>query len=135
MTWHPISTAPRDGTRAIFYSPGHPNANNENAREPHYRVDAFSPRWPRAMYQLPEAPYTHWQPLPPPPAPTCDTAAFLARIQAAAEAGEPVTADDVARLRRLADWADAPPPAGWNGTLDRQETARAVKAARERMQG
>lgn len=58
---------------------------------------------------------------------------FLNRMLLAAEAGEHVTADDVARLRRLADWADTPPPPRWDGTLDKGETRRAVEAARRRM--
>jgi hypothetical protein len=62
-----------------------------------------------------------------------DAEAFLARMAAAAEAGERVTAADVARLKRLADWADAAPAPGWDGTLDRGETARAISAARERL--
>lgn len=68
-----------------------------------------------------------------PPTPTSDTAAFLARMRAAAETGERVTADDVARLRKMADWADAPPAPGWNGTLDRGEAMRAIDAAERRM--
>lgn len=64
-----------------------------------------------------------------------DAAAFLSRILAAAQAGERVTAEDVAELRRLADWADAAPPQGWNGTLDKGEAARAVEAARKRLAG
>jgi hypothetical protein len=59
--------------------------------------------------------------------------AFLAMMLTAAETSTRVTAEDVAHLRRLADWADAAPPAGWNGTLDKGETQRAVNAARERM--
>lgn len=62
-----------------------------------------------------------------------DDDAFLAMMLTAAQTGTRVTAEDVARLRRLADWADAAPPAGWNGTLDKHETARAVDAAKERM--
>lgn len=65
--WQPVTTAPRDGTDCLFYSPGNKHANNKNATDPHMRVDAFSERWPRAWKQLPEAPYTHWMPLPPPP--------------------------------------------------------------------
>lgn len=59
--------------------------------------------------------------------------AFLTWIMSAAEARERVTQADVDRLRRLADWADAPAPPGWDGTLDRMETRRAVDAARKRM--
>lgn len=58
---------------------------------------------------------------------------FLTRMLTAAEAGERVTAEDVARLRRLADWADAAPCPGWNGTLDKHETQRAIEAARARL--
>lgn len=46
---------------------GHGPTNNENARDPHMKVDAFSPRRPSAWHQYPVAPYTHWQPLPEPP--------------------------------------------------------------------
>lgn len=70
--------------------------------------------------------------VPAPPAKTDDDA-FLTRILAAAQASEPVTAEDVARLRQLADWADAAPPPHWDGRMDRHETARAVDAARKRM--
>lgn len=59
--------------------------------------------------------------------------AFLTMMLTAAQSGTRVTAEDVARLRRMADWADAAPCPGWNGTLDRGETQRAVDAARERM--
>ena len=59
--------------------------------------------------------------------------AFLTMMLTAAETGTRVTAEDVARLRRLADWADAAPAPGWNGTLDRGETARAIHAAKERI--
>ncbi len=65
--WRPIETAPRDGTRCLFYAPANAKAGNENAHRPQMRVDLFSARWPRAMHQLPEAPYTHWMPLPEPP--------------------------------------------------------------------
>lgn len=67
MDWQPIETAPRDGTKCLFFSPGYRRAHNENARRPHMKVDAFSGKWPDARYQLPEAPYTHWMPLPEPP--------------------------------------------------------------------
>ena len=58
--------------------------------------------------------------------------AFLAHMLAAAEAGATVTAAEVARLRRLADWADAPLPPCWSGTVDPGEVRRAVDAARLR---
>lgn len=65
--WRGMESAPKDGTECLFYSPGRKTASNENARDPYYRVDFFSQRWPRARHQLPEAPYTRWQPLPTPP--------------------------------------------------------------------
>jgi hypothetical protein len=65
--WEPIESAPRDGTRCLYYSPGNPKANNENARRPYFRVDMFSDKWPRSLHQYPEAPYSHFMPLPPPP--------------------------------------------------------------------
>lgn len=65
--WQPISSAPKDGTRCLFYSPGNPKAWNENARDSHINVDSRSERWPSFHFQFPEAPYTHWQPLPEPP--------------------------------------------------------------------
>ena len=64
--WQDISTAPR-GVACLFYSHGRRSAGNENARDPHMRIDAFSDRWPRGRHQYPEAPYTHWMPLPPAP--------------------------------------------------------------------
>lgn len=64
----------------------------------------------------------------------CDAEAFLLRMVTAAMNGEGVTPEDVAKLRKLADWADAPPPPTWNGTLDKGETARAVAAARKRLE-
>ena len=66
MDWQPIATCPRDGTECLFYSPGKRSAGNENAREPHMHIDFFSDRWPNALHQYPEAPYTHWTALPSP---------------------------------------------------------------------
>lgn len=122
MTWQPISSAPRDGSMFL----GWLDVGGYELAYRHRGEWRYGPKG----YVLH---LTHWQPLPPPPTPTSDTAAFLARMKAAAETGERVTADDVARLRKLADWADAPPPAGWNGTLDRGEAMRAVEAAERRM--
>jgi hypothetical protein len=65
--WQSIETAPRDGTPCLFYSPGKKRASNQNADAPYYRVDSFSPKWPSAHFQYPEAPYTYWLPLPEPP--------------------------------------------------------------------
>lgn len=66
--WQPIETAPRDGMECLFYSPGKKSAGNENARDPHIHVDLISDRWQRSRHQYPEAPYTHWMPLPDAPA-------------------------------------------------------------------
>jgi hypothetical protein len=63
--WLPIASAPKDGTDALFYSPGNPKAGNENARDPYYRVDFIRSGRRRGWREYPEAPYTKWQPLPP----------------------------------------------------------------------
>jgi len=68
----------------------------------------------------------------PPGTPRTD-AAFLSDLLRRVEARERVSLTDVARLRRLADWADAPPCAGWDGTLDVEETRRGVADAKRRM--
>lgn len=67
--WQDIQTAPKDGTQILVWSPGNKRASNENARDPHMRADRRVERY-RWQYarELPEAPYTHWQPLPTPPA-------------------------------------------------------------------
>lgn len=65
------------------------------------------------------------------PTPGTEDEQFFTRILACAQAGDRVTAEDVAHLRKLADWADCAPPPFWDGRLDRNETARAVAAARE----
>jgi hypothetical protein len=44
-----------------------------------------------------------------------------------------VTSEDVARLRKLADWADTLLPREWYGTIDKNEAKRAVEAAKKRM--
>lgn len=124
MTWQPIETAPRDGTVILVWQAG---KGRDTIITDWFAVESNT----GACGWLDEP--THWQPLPPPPTPQCDTAAFLAFMANAIETGERVTADDVARLRRLADWADAPPPAGWNGTLDKHEGRRAIEAAVRRM--
>lgn len=68
LTWLPIETAPRDETKCIYYSPGNKKAGNRSARKPYINIDYFCDEWPRALYQYPEAPYTHWMPAPPAPA-------------------------------------------------------------------
>jgi hypothetical protein len=70
----------------------------------------------------------------PPGTPRTD-AAFLGDLLRRVEARERVSLTDVARLRRLADWADAPPCVGWDGTLDVEETRRGVADARRRVTG
>jgi hypothetical protein len=76
--WQLIGTAPKDGSPSIFFSPGNKNAEPVGARKSHIKVDRFSKDWPAARLQWPEAPYTHWMHLPPPPVaqvepcPVCD---------------------------------------------------------------
>jgi hypothetical protein len=67
------------------------------------------------------------------PEPTNTDAAFLTAILARAQAGGKATHDEIARLKRLADWADAPPAPGWDGTMDVREVEHAVKDAMGRM--
>lgn len=62
--WLPVATAPRDGTRCLFFQGANKRAGHPRARREDWVVDAFCPLWPRAHHQLPEAPYTHWIPLP-----------------------------------------------------------------------
>jgi hypothetical protein len=100
-----------------------PIPDDASAEEAHGRISAALEAAMRILSLLP----SHQ--------PATDTSAFLDRILAAAQAGERVTAEDVARLRQLADWADAAPAPGWDGTLDKGEAARAVEAARKRMAG
>jgi hypothetical protein len=100
-----------------------PIPDDASAEEAHGRISAALEATMRILSLLP----SHQ--------PATDTSAFLDRILAAAQAGERVTAEDVARLRQLADWADAAPAPGWDGTLDKGEAARAVEAARKRMAG
>lgn len=137
MTWQPIETAPTNCAILV----GRYDEDGDWIARVAARMTALEGGGAEWVYarKLGDEPIafilrdvTHWQPLPAPPA-TSDTAAFLARMAAAAEAGERVTADDVARLRRLANWADAPPAPGWNGTLDRGEARRAIEAARKGM--
>lgn len=63
----PIKGAPPRNAPYLFWSPGDPHANNPNAQKPYFKVDEFNDRWPRGHHQFPEAPYTHWMPLPPTP--------------------------------------------------------------------
>ena len=67
--WMPIETAPKDGTLCLFFAPGRSKAKYiERAKRQMIVVDAFSDNWRTGKYQLPENPYTHWRPLPAPPA-------------------------------------------------------------------
>lgn len=67
--WQPIETAPRDGTRALFYQEGNPRAEVPAARQTEMRVDFFNKRASSKNFyrEWPEARYTHWMPLPEPP--------------------------------------------------------------------
>jgi hypothetical protein len=129
MTWQPIETAPHEEDVLLFV----PACVTGPAR-----IEAG---WASGGLRLPNGHSsmwwhgraTHWQPLPAPPEPANDDALFLASMLTRAEAGERVTLDEVSRLRRLADWADAPPCPGWDGTLDAGETRRAVDDAKGRM--
>ena len=68
--WQPIETAPKDETRVLLYAPAAPKAVNQNAQVPQMRVDRRMERYGgRYANMLPEAPYTHWMPLPAPPEP------------------------------------------------------------------
>ncbi len=67
--WRTIESAPKDGTLCLFFAPGRSKAKYiERAKRQMTIVDAFSPQWVNGKYQLPENPYTHWRPLPAPPA-------------------------------------------------------------------
>ena len=67
--WQPIETAPKDGTRALFYTPGNPYAVIARARlKDSIVTDRWSKNYKGFAHQLPESPYTHWMPLPAPPA-------------------------------------------------------------------
>ena len=64
--WQPIETAPKDGTRMIFFAPGNKSRGEDYIdRQIVMKVD----RWnENAWWQMrPRNPYTHWMPLPLPP--------------------------------------------------------------------
>jgi len=65
--WQPIETAPKDGTWCLFFQPENKKAMMPKAKRQRCSVDAFDKEWPKARYQMPETPYTHWMPLPEPP--------------------------------------------------------------------
>lgn len=60
-------------------------------------------------------------------------AEFLDWIETCANTGAPVGAPDLARLKRLAEYAETPLPEGWTGQMDRDAALRAVARARERV--
>ncbi len=65
--WRPRSEAEK-GKSYLFYSPGNRNASVVRAKTAHCRVDYLVPLESGAGWQeLPEAPYTHFVPLPAPP--------------------------------------------------------------------
>jgi len=60
--WQPIATAPRDGTRVMFFAPAADGA------PPKYRVDRWGAKYDAFEQMRPDQPYTYWRPLPAPPA-------------------------------------------------------------------
>lgn len=68
VEWQDIAIAPRDGTKFLAFQPGKSGACVVRARTDAMRVDFY--RQPQAdvcWQELPEARYSHWMPLPPPP--------------------------------------------------------------------
>jgi hypothetical protein len=128
--WQSISTAPRDGTVIDLWFAGEWNRRMSDAwwSEPikAWVVDG------RGCSYLDSPEITHWMPLPTSPQ-HADDIAFLARMLEAAEWQTRVSQEDIARLRKMADWADAAPPTKWYGIIDKNETKRAVAAATKRM--
>lgn len=70
MTWQPIETAPRDGTRVILYRPQTPGyraavrrvvVGSFSAKKGCWRIENVHPGW------LSQSQVTCWQPLPEPP--------------------------------------------------------------------
>jgi hypothetical protein len=61
MTWRPIETAPKDGTRILTYCPKAPEYDHRAVRENYFKDGTWmlsnSTFWPP----------THWMPLPTPP--------------------------------------------------------------------
>lgn len=63
--WREIHSAPRDGTKVLCFSPGNKNATYHEPRYPHFCVDEYRGEGRSGFYKMwPEAPYTHWMPLP-----------------------------------------------------------------------
>lgn len=67
--WNPnMDEAPKDETPCLFYAPGNPKATMRRARTDAIRVDRRRVKYGRKYAgMMPEAPYTHWRHLPPPP--------------------------------------------------------------------
>ena len=128
--WQPIETVPRDGTSVDLWFAGEWNRRMPDA----YWSEALKAWVPygRGCSYLDSPIITHWMPLPQAPA-HAEEIAFLARILEAAQNETAVTVDEIARLRKMADWADAPPPPKWYGIIDKNEAAKAVAAAKKRM--
>lgn len=128
--WQPISTAPRDGAVIDLWFAGEWNRRMPDA----YWCEAIK-AWVvegRGCSYLDSPDITHWMPLPTSPQ-HADDIAFLARMLEAAEWQTRVSRDDIARLRKLADWADGPTPTKWYGVIDKNEAKRAIAAATKRM--
>jgi len=63
--WQDIHDAPRDGTKVLCFSPGNRRAIYAEPRHAHFCVDEYRGEGRSGFYKMwPEAPYTHWQPLP-----------------------------------------------------------------------
>jgi hypothetical protein len=128
--WQPIETAPRDGTVIDLWFAG-----EWSRRMPDACWSEALKAWivaGRGCSYLESPLITHWMPLPTSPQ-HADDIAFLARILEAAEWQTRVSREDIARLRKLADWADAPDPPKWYGIIDKNVAAKAVESARKRM--
>jgi hypothetical protein len=120
-----MTSAPRDGSLFLAWAPA------DHGLPAMHSLCAWHPDAGFCVDELREP--THWMPLPAPPDPGNDDTTFLDVFLQRVEAGEPVTLEEVARLKRLADWADVPPPPGWMGRANLEETRRAVADARKHM--
>jgi hypothetical protein len=69
--WRPIETAPRDGSRMLFFTGVSWVGYYRTGREPGAPPDAEwgKPGWTRLGFCDVGLNPTHWQPLPPPPTP------------------------------------------------------------------
>jgi len=63
--WQPIETAPRDGTRVLFFAPHYKGASDAIEGSFHGSVQRIDQWKNGAWWQMrPGQPYTHWRPLP-----------------------------------------------------------------------